>query len=202
LITGMGPRNAARVLRAALALARPRLVLSCGFAGALNPQLARGDLVFAADDPFPLRPVLLELGARPIQFHGVDRIIATAAEKAGLWKTTGADAVDMESSAIRALCREANLPSAIVRVISDAAQDDLPLDFNQYVRPDQGLHYGKLLLGLLASPRAIKPLITLNQHTRAGARKLGAALAAALNAMPPIPVASESSDRQDDSPSS
>jgi len=190
----MGPRNATRALRAALALARPRLVLSCGLAGALNPQLARGDLVFAADDSFPLSPVLLELGARPIQFHGVDRIIATAAEKAGLWNATGADAVDMESAAIRALCREANLPCATVRVISDAAQDNLPLDFNQYLRSDQGLHYGKLLLGLLASPRAIKPLITLNQHTRAAARKLGASLAAALNAMPPSLTSSGSSD--------
>src|SRR5690349_4870484 len=49
LVTGMGPLNAEKGIRAALPAQRPGLVLTCGFAGGLKPDLPAHTLVFAAD---------------------------------------------------------------------------------------------------------------------------------------------------------
>ena len=63
--------------------------------------------------------------------------------------------VEMESEAFEEICRERLLRLATVRVISDAARDDLPLDFNQLSRPDWSLDYGKLAWSVARSPGKI-----------------------------------------------
>lgn len=110
LITGMGQKNAIESLQRVLASARPGLVLTCGFAGGLNPGLSLGDIVFQADDSAGLNEKLIDLGAQPGVFHCADRVAITVAEKISLRQSTGADVVEMESSALRALCREKKYP--------------------------------------------------------------------------------------------
>jgi len=197
LITGMGQQNARaaldRVLAAALGsrhrqtagsspddtLTRATTVFTCGFAGGLNPALAPGDVLFeTADDA--LQEKLLIAGAKPAKFYCSARIAVTAAEKAELRQTTGADAVEMESGAIHALCHERGLAVATMRVISDTAKDDLPLDFNQLTHPDLRLDYRKLAGVLARSPGTIIPLLRLHKKCRRAAERLALVLEIAL----------------------
>ena len=203
LITGIGQKNAERAMREFLAggvsipasrlgssLALPSLVLTCGFAGGLNPDLKLGEVVFEPTDrrgefhepqtekkigdsqSSPLREKLLAACAKPAKFFCADRVATTVAEKKKLRTETGADAVEMESVVIHAVCRERGIPCATVRVISDTANEDLPLDFNQLAKPDMNLDYGKLAWAIAKSPGKISALLKLQKQTRFATEQL------------------------------
>ena len=200
LITGIGRRNAEKSLREFLATNSPELVLTCGFAGALNPDLKPGEVVFELTDrrgefhepqtekesgarsalpsesSSPLREKLLAVGAKPAKFFCADRIATTVAEKKKLRAETGVDAVEMESGAIHAICRERGIPCATIRVISDTANEDLPLDFNALSKPDLSLDYGKLAWAIARSPGKISALLKLQKQTRFAAERLASVL--------------------------
>jgi nucleoside phosphorylase len=232
LLTGIGQRNADRAIRQALAQQSPKLVLTCGFAGGLNPELAVGTVLFSVDEnqlgtvnPAPLRQgsrisdapplpcgavapkpedrsgvgsveqvfalppehlaaVLVASGARRAKFHCADRVAASAEAKRALRLSSGADAVEMESGVIRGICGQHKIPSATVRVISDGANQDLPLDFNRLMDSDQNLRYGKLTAALLKSPGKIGALLKLQKQTRAASEQLGQVLVKVLETVP------------------
>ncbi len=199
LTTGIGRANAGKSVREFLAggtLAPPDLVLTCGFAGGLNPDLKLGDVVFEirsggsrresaqTKSGEGLEPTnvgcyekLVAAGAKPVKFFCADRVATTAAEKKKLHDETGADAVEMESAAIHAVCAERGIPCATVRVISDTAGEDLPLDFNALARPDKSLDYGKLAWAIARSPGKIGALMELQKKTNFAAKQLAAVLA-------------------------
>jgi adenosylhomocysteine nucleosidase len=178
LITGIGRQNTEKSVRDFLAASSPELVLTCGFAGGLNPDLKPGEVVFELSEPklptpdSQLQTQLLAAGARPAKFFCADRIATTVAEKKKLRDETGADAVEMESATIHAICRERGIPCATVRVISDTANEDLPLDFNLLSKPDQNLDYGKLFLAIAKSPGRLGALMRLQKQTRLAAERL------------------------------
>ena len=176
LLTGMGKKNAAASIRRELGRMRPRLVISSGFAGGLNPELKLNAIAFDEDVEAGLNDSLLKLGAKRARFHCAGRVAATAAEKLALRQSTGADAVEMESSIIRAICREEKIPSATIRVISDVAREDLPLDFNQLTTPDLQLSYARLAGTLLRHPGKIPQLMRFQKQAAAAAETLGVLL--------------------------
>jgi adenosylhomocysteine nucleosidase len=197
LITGMGRINAEKSVREFLSANSPKLVLTCGFAGGLNPDLALGTVVFETPEPFPSRSrgdetqtkknletpyvvsyeKLLAAGAKPAKFFCADRIATTAAEKKKMREETGADAVEMESEAIHAICRERGISCATVRVISDTANEDLPLDFNALAKPDMSLDYGRLVWTVVKSPGKISALLRLQKRCQFAAEQLAGVLA-------------------------
>jgi adenosylhomocysteine nucleosidase len=196
LIAGIGRKNAEKSVREFLATHSPELVLTCGFAGGLNPALKPGEVVFETSFRGSsrresaqtgignqLEPThvgcyekLLAAGAKPAKFFCTDRIATTVAEKKKLRAETGADAVEMESGAIQAVCRERGIPCATVRVISDTAGEDLPLDFNALAKPDLSLDYGKLVWAIAKSPGKIGALLKLQKKTRFAAERLAEVL--------------------------
>jgi adenosylhomocysteine nucleosidase len=177
LITGMGRRNAERAITQALEKAEPRLVLTCGFAGGLRPGLATGTVLFSTEGNPSLRDRLVNQGIRLGHFHQADRVATTAAEKRALFEQTGADAVEMESRFISNSCRSKNIPCAIIRVILDAAEQDLPLDFNKLLDRNQAMDYWRLAVTLARTPGKIGALMKLQKQSRLAANKLAGALA-------------------------
>ena len=138
LVTGMGTAAAVEATRWALT-SPADICISSGFVGALNEDLNVGTVLAGrvvlraerelavASDP-QLLAVAQEAGAQQVErFLTSEHLIADAAQKVAL--QAEADAVEMESGIIRKICRTAGIPSATVRVISDAANEDLPLDF-------------------------------------------------------------------------
>jgi adenosylhomocysteine nucleosidase len=119
---------------------------------------------------------LIAAGAIPANIFYADRIATTVTEKKKLRAETGADAVEMESAAIHAVCRERGIPCATVRVISDTASEDLPLDFNALSKPDKNLDFGKLFLAIAKSPGKIPALMQLQKKTKFAAERLAGVL--------------------------
>jgi adenosylhomocysteine nucleosidase len=182
-ITGMGRQNAIETVRWQLDATRPRFLLSCGFAGGLNPHLARNTIVFSSDEELCLEPTLLKFGAVHARFHCSTGILTTAAEKRQLSEATKADAVEMESEPIRQLCHERGIPSATIRVISDAATDDLPIDFNALLTSDYRLSYFNLACALIRTPGKIAGLLELRTRANAAASTLAQCLEGVLAAV-------------------
>ena len=197
LVVGIGRQNAEKSVREFLAggasvpasreqlmagparlagtLAPPDLVLTCGFAGGLKPELKLGEVAFETSDD-TMRAKLLAAGAKPAKIHCADRIATTVAEKKLLRAETGADVVEMESAAIQAVCAERGIPCVTVRVISDTAGEDLPLDFNALAKPDKSLDFGKLAWAIARSPGKIGALMQLQKKTKFAAEQLAGVL--------------------------
>ena len=134
--TGVGPAAAAEHVAALLALHRPRLLISTGFAGGLDPRLATGDLLLAENFSAPAllaqSRALLDgcgiVGALTSQRHPAESV----AEKTALARATGALGVDMETASVAAACAHAGVPLLAVRAISDPAREPLPVPFAEW----------------------------------------------------------------------
>jgi hypothetical protein len=133
-------------------------------------------VLFAADGQPDLISALVGAGARAARFHCSQRVATTVGEKKALRDSSGADAVEMESRIICAICLEQKIPCAIVRVILDTASEDLPLDFNAIMTVDQRMDYGRLALALIKSPGKIGALLRLQKQARLAAENLGRVL--------------------------
>ncbi|MCS7090256.1 MAG: hypothetical protein RMN51_08125 [Verrucomicrobiota bacterium] len=180
LVTGVGPEPARRALETQLELVRPRAVLSCGFAGALDPNLSVGTVLFATED-CNWRDRFLQAGARPARFLTLPRMVTSASEKSQLWQSSRADAVEMESEPIAALCCGRKIPFAVVRVISDAASESLPVNFARWLGPDGHLNRAAFLRAVMVRPTFWPSVVKLACRARRAARRLAEVLAAALS---------------------
>ena len=176
LTVGMGPVNAEASFRAALEVGIPEWVVTGGFTGGLNPELALSDLIWDADPGFPAMTWLEASGGRRGRFLCQSTIAVTAEAKAALRRETGADAVEMESGVLRDLCRQRGIASATFRVISDTAATDMPLDFNRVTTPELRLSPWRLAREILLHPGSIPHLIRFQGETSRAAQRLAVAL--------------------------
>jgi adenosylhomocysteine nucleosidase len=185
-ITGIGRDNAEKAAREFLAANTPSLLMTCGFAGGLIPELKIGDVVFEipaneGNNVFDgIRSKLTAAGAREAKFFCAERIAVTAVDKKKLREQTGADAAEMESGAIQDVCGKQGIPCVTVRVISDTANEDLPLDFNQFLREDKSMDMGKLMMAVAKAPWKMGALMELQKNTKQAAQNLAEVLCATL----------------------
>lgn len=177
VITGMGARQADRSIRAALDRFAPGRVFSCGFAGALDPKLKVGEVLFeSATLSHPWQTKLRSAGARPAKFFCAEQVATTAKEKFSLRTRTGADGVEMESGVIGEVCRARGVECLTLRAISDAAHEDLPLDFNALMTPQDNLSFSRLAWAILKAPQKIPALMRLGRNSAQAAEQLSRVL--------------------------
>lgn len=168
---GMGNKNAERFINELLKNSHPSILLTCGLAGALNPEIKLNSIVFSAPEEFA--SLLSRFGAIEARFYCSNRVICSSKEKLSLYRETGADAVEMESGIIKEICSRHNIPAVTVRVISDIADEDLPLDFNDYIDENGDIKISKILMKIVANPQLAARLINFQKQTDNAARALG-----------------------------
>jgi nucleoside phosphorylase len=185
-VAGVGPAHSARVAAALVAAVRPDHLVVAGVAGGLAPDLAVGDVVVPAVvrdldtgetwsahglGGLRLNGELVTSGA----LHGWDVLEAEA--------RAGTLAVDMETSAIAAVCERAGVPWTAIRGLSDVVRDGTvdaaTLDL---VREDGATDLGAVVRHLVRRPGHLRTLATMGRDsgraTRAVADRLAEALAA------------------------
>jgi adenosylhomocysteine nucleosidase len=190
--TGVGP-TAARSVAGSVLNAQPMsLVMSTGFACALVPAEV-GDLIVGTSvssvqvDGTWMRGgdcVLCDAAVRPglltaAQDAGLvtrvgtvvssETVVWQADEKRRLRRVTDATGLDMESAAVAAVAQERGLPMVIVRTVSDLADEDLPLDFNLFLRPTGWV---KGMQAVIGHPSSLVGLNRLRKQSRVAADRL------------------------------
>jgi adenosylhomocysteine nucleosidase len=181
-VGGVGQERAARAARLLVDGHRPAVLVAAGFAGGLDPDFARGSIVIPAavrgESPgAESLPLAAESGGPTLVT--VDRIVATPADKAALRAASGGAIVDMETLAVATVARAAGIPCRAVRVISDAAGDELPPDVTRLVTPQSAFRRAGSLIGLLGRrPRAALDVWQLWEHAVVDGRTLAGALEA------------------------
>jgi adenosylhomocysteine nucleosidase len=145
-------------------------VISIGLGGALSPLLKVGDVVIGekiitgTEDWECHAGWRNRLASRLAHAHqglvfGSDVIIHQAETKTGLYNTTGALVVDMESQVAARFAAKRNLPLAALRVISDGASHVLPPAALVAMRPDGGISIAKVLWSVMKKPAQIPALV-------------------------------------------
>ena len=182
----MGTKAAAHGARVLIEAGATALA-SWGMAGGLDPTLAPGAVLLpgaVVNEEGARAPVSSEwrtrlraaIAARHRVADGIlltaRTAVATPADKARLYASTGASAVDMESLAVAEVARAAHVPFVAVRVIVDCAADVLPRAVTAAADQAGHLHVGRLIGELALTPKDLAPLLRLAWRYRAANRSL------------------------------
>jgi adenosylhomocysteine nucleosidase len=133
LAVGGGTPRGARRMAQRLVDDGVSVLISFGLAGGLDPALPAGALlvprsVLSQDTAFTCDERIsaaLE-GERIDSLLAGHEVVATAVDKARLWRESGAGAVDLESGAVAEVAAANGLPFAVMRAVCDPATRDLP----------------------------------------------------------------------------
>ncbi|RLS32282.1 MAG: hypothetical protein DWH79_07745 [Planctomycetota bacterium] len=193
VVCGAGMARAQRAARALCDGHQPLHVLSAGFAGGLDPSLPRGSLVTAAkalregELPIELSRLAHMPGTTecPEGIVTVDAVVTTAAAKQALKAAIGARFVDMETYAVARVASGCGIPCLSLRVVSDAAGDELPADIARLVAPQSAMRrVGAALAAIGRKPTAAATLWRLWEHAVVDGRTLADGLEAVCRGLP------------------
>jgi nucleoside phosphorylase len=144
-------------------------IISIGLGGALAAGLRPGDWVVAdrvvwpgdaaETDPDWTAALARRLGARRGVVFSSEAMLTDRSLKAEAARRWNAIAVDMESQAAAVVARRFGLPFAAVRVISDAAEDNLAEAVKVGIAADGRMAAGAVLLALLRKPGQTPALV-------------------------------------------
>lgn len=186
LLTGVGGKSAWLEATKLVWDGDVDICISSGLAGALRPEYRLGDVLAAkqvqatawkqvvACDPDLFR-LAEEHGARGVgAFYSADHVVGLASEKLELSKS--ADAVEMESGEVLYEAAAFGAKGIAIRGISDAADEDLPLDFNKVVTSSGEMSISRVLGEVVRHPLSTPALVRFGNQSRMAAEKLAAFL--------------------------
>jgi adenosylhomocysteine nucleosidase len=190
LLTGVGGRRAWAEATKVIWDGNVDVCISSGLAGALREKHRPGDVLAAREvhatkwkKVIPSDADLLELasacGAKVADaFYSVDRVIVRSSEKSELGAK--ADAVEMESADIMLEAVAFGAKVIAIRAISDAVEEDLPVDFNRVTSEAGDVSIAKIVAQAAAHPSSIPALIRFGRQSRNAAEKLAIVLDACI----------------------
>jgi adenosylhomocysteine nucleosidase len=191
--SGIGPDKARKGTQQLLAGASWDVIISTGFAGALDAVPIGSVLIghevlseSSTTSPVPSTPqpvvchpdwVQTALGIkwmgqeslRSGRFVSVGHVLTHSVDKHQLRADTGAVGVDMESAAIGKMAQGHGRPFLIIRAISDGVNEDLPVDFNLFLRPS-GWIPG--VLHIMTTPSSWNGFFDLYRHSKYASQQL------------------------------
>jgi adenosylhomocysteine nucleosidase len=170
---GIGLEPARRAAEAVIALYRPTLLQSVGFAGALDAGLHVGDVVA------PAVVVDARDGSRT-EIEGGDRqgslvtfmAVAGTAQKANLAQAYGAQAVDMEAAAVAAAARAHGIRFEATKVISDELNFEMP-QMGRFIEAQGRFRTAGFAVFVALRPWLWRRVVILAGNSRKAARMLG-----------------------------
>jgi nucleoside phosphorylase len=189
---GPGPKLAGQAVDVARGREELNGLVSTGFCGALDPALKPLD-IFVAAELLDVGQALMPAAGIPAGFGkagsragsrrerlphqtgtllSIDRVAITAAEKSELRKS-GAAAIEMEAAAVAAKAKEHNLPFYCIRVITDTAGENLPLDFNRMRDANGRFSRSKIVAAAFRKPMVFPKLLKFNKRCKNAAQALG-----------------------------
>jgi hopanoid-associated phosphorylase len=160
-----------------------RGIISFGIAGGLRPGLASGACVVGTSAvidgrPYPTDEAWTERIAAHLSdakrgpIAGSRMPVGSSEAKTALYNTTRAIVVDMESQIVARIANARGLPFAILRVVADTAEQQLPPAALHGMKPDGSPDIVGVLKSLASEPRQLADLI----RTAAAARRAMAGL--------------------------
>ena len=183
-LTGVGPARAREVMDEVLQRdARDfDVCISTGLCGAVSPEYEVEEIVVAKGVFSPAERTEIrsdaelfrsacDLGARPAtRFCTVDRVLVTRNEKSQFARTGGI--VEMESFAVMGRAAAVKIRTVAIRAVSDAADEDLPLDMNRIFNPSGTVSMRRVAGQIARHPGSIPRLARLGAQSRKAAEKL------------------------------
>jgi hypothetical protein len=164
---------------------RPRIVISCGFAGALDSSLGSGDLVLGSSvrdeggEAVAARGSVLSVARRALTHMRVaegellcSTCVAATRDHKRMLARPGRLAVDLESWAAARAADRAGVPWLALRVVLDPLEIDLP----PFAGEPRGDYLAFALHHALGGPRAVLELGRLGMRTVIALRSLRRAM--------------------------
>jgi nucleoside phosphorylase len=154
---------------------RPAGVVSFGLCGALAPDLDIGQLVLATAVLTPVGELaadeaLSDRLAAPLGrimrglFVGSAVIVPDPLRKSALRQSSGAIATDMESHLAAQAAARAGVPFAVLRAVSDRADEALPAAAQAGFRPDGSVDVAAVIAALARRPSELPGLLRTARH--------------------------------------
>ena len=192
LALGVGKECARIAAEMTIKCYRPDLIISAGFGGGLQSAVRDGDIVIGtevldlcADDGKDARwrsSYRLSRHSELTETNGdfrihrgkmltADEMVLRAKYKMRLGKATGALTVDMETSAVAAVCAARNTDLLALRCITDNDHESLPREFNDFFIVGQ-LQPSRIISACVRRPRLLADLARLGYRAKGSGKNL------------------------------